>query len=115
MPADPTQDPAGDRDSDHAADRPGHTALAALDRVLARRPEKDDHGFSQATMCLSAFRNTLISGHRRQACTRERLVHLNGVISVVLAGHFPLGDVPWGELDKAREWLNALVEAVEPD
>jgi hypothetical protein len=42
-------------------------------------------------------------------------VHLNGVISVVLAGNFPLGDVPWGELDKARDWLRDLVEAVEPD
>jgi len=44
----------------------------------------------------------LIEGHRRQSCTRERLTHLNGVLSVVLAGHFPLDDVPWDEIDRAR-------------
>ncbi|GJE41537.1 hypothetical protein [Methylobacterium soli] len=115
MAGDPARAPAGDRHGGQAVDRPGRRALAALDRVLAQRPQKDDHGFSQATQCLSAFRDELIGAHRRQACTREQLVHLNGVISVVLAGHFPLGDVPWGELDKARDWLKALVEAVEPE
>ncbi|MEA1833102.1 hypothetical protein U8607_13530 [Methylobacterium durans] len=112
---------AGDATADRAAetgrpdDRPGRKALAALDRVLAHRPKKDDHAFSQATLCLTAFRDELIEGHRRQACTRERLTHLNGVLSVVLAGHFPLGDVPWSELDKARGWLSDLLDAVEPD
>lgn len=99
----------------HEIARPGHEALAALDRVLTHRPKKDDPAFSHATLCLTAFRDELIEGHRRQACTRERLTHLNGVISVVLAGHFPLGDVPWDEIDRARGWLAELVEAVEPE
>jgi hypothetical protein len=33
---------------------------------------------------------------------------LNGIISMVLAGHFPLGEVPWEELELARSWLAAL-------
>ncbi|MDR7035906.1 MULTISPECIES: hypothetical protein [Methylobacterium] len=94
--------------------RPGRAALAALDQVLAHRPKKDDPAFARATACLTAFRDELIAGHRRQTCTRERLTHLNGVISVVLAGHFPLGDVPWDELDKARGWLSDLVDVIEP-
>src|SRR5690349_13550590 len=98
MPADAPGGAAPDRDADRRVERPGRKALAALDRVLSQRPRKDDHAFSRATMCLAAFRDALIDGHRSQVCTRERLVHLNGVISVVLAGHFPLGDVPWDEI-----------------
>ena len=31
------------------------------------------------------------------------------VISVVLGVHFPLGDIPWDELEKGRAWLADLV------
>jgi hypothetical protein len=37
------------------------------------------------------------------------LEHLNGVISVVAGTHYPLKEVPWDELVKARGWLAALI------
>jgi hypothetical protein len=94
---------------------PGKVALDALDVVLAKKPRKDDHCLSVATECLCAFRNHVIDRHRTDGAddrTREQLARLNSVLSVVLAGHFPLGDVPWHELERARVWLDQLVTEI---
>ena len=42
--------------------------------------------------------------------SRRRLEHVNAIISVVLGTHFPLGSVPWDELEKARNWLAKLAD-----
>jgi hypothetical protein len=97
------------------SESPGTVALQALDEVLSQRPRKDDHRLSLATQCLCAFRNHIIEQHRRAGASREireRLVLLNSVLSVVLGCHFPLGDVPWHELERARSWLRDLVAEV---
>lgn len=92
----------------------GHRALAALDRALARKPERDDATVSEATAELTAFRDAIIAEQRRGGIrsTEERrhLAHLNSVLSVVLGVHFPLGETPWDELQKARGWLSGLVK-----
>ena len=98
------------------ADTPGHEALRHIDQVLARRPDKDDHALSAATVCLTRLRDGMIRAHRDGAGTpgsRERLAHVNGVISAVMGIHYPLGSVPWPELDKAREWLACIVRREE--
>ena len=91
----------------------GHRALAALDLILARKPKRDDDTLSRATAELTQFRNTIIAEQRRGgirgADERQHLAHLNAVLSVVLGVHFPLGETPWGELEKARDWLSDLV------
>lgn len=99
--------PPNDRtDADQAA-----AALAAMDRILAHRPRKDGHDFSEATSSLCELRDRLI---RRQGNAdsspreRERLERLNAVISVVVGGHFPLGAIPWDEIEKARAWMADL-------
>ena len=79
----------------------GAEALACLDKILAQEPEPEPSLFSHATQHLSAFRDSLIA----DKAPRTRLEHVNAVISVVMAGHFPLGKVPWPELHKARDWL----------
>ena len=92
-------------------------ALERIDRVLAQRPDKDDHALSDATILLVALRDGLI-GQRRagtlDVAGQRRLDHVNAVITVVLGIHFPLGDVPWHELEKAREWLADITGADEP-
>jgi hypothetical protein len=88
---------------------PGHAALAGLDTVLAERPHADGHKLSAVTHDLSVFRNGLIAGGHTQ-----RLGHVNAVISIVLATHFPLGGIPWEELEKARAWLADAVAETEP-
>lgn len=95
---------------------PGHEALVHLGKALAAKPKPDGHAFSQTTMCLTRFRNEMIDkgnaeGHSE--ASRERLARLNSVIAVVMGGHFPLGEIPWGELEKADGWLKKLVSEVE--
>ncbi len=95
------------------ASGPAGAALEALDRALAARPRADGHAFSEAAHQLCLLRDGLAARLRDgggDADGRRRLAHVNGVISVVLAGHFPLGDVPWPELEKARAWLVGLVD-----
>jgi hypothetical protein len=43
-----------------------------------------------------------------EADARLRLSHVNAVLAVVLAVHFPIDAVPWEELSKARDWLADL-------
>lgn len=93
----------------------GHKALAALDKTLSRKPERDDHMLTEAAMELTKFRDAIIAEQRRggirSADERRHLAHLNAVLSVVLGVHFPLGETPWDELGKARGWLADLVKA----
>lgn len=91
----------------------GRAALAALDRALARKPERDGHAFSDMTEHLCVMRGLLIHGCRHQGHSRETLGRLNSVISTALAGHFPLGSTPWSEVEQARGVLEALIADVQ--
>jgi hypothetical protein len=94
-----------------ATDDPGRVALAAMDRILAKRPEKDGHDISEAISCLCEFRNQLICNQGEADASpqeRGRLERLNAVISVVMGGHFPLGSIPWDEIEHGRAWLADL-------
>ncbi len=93
-------------------DPDGSLALAEIDRCLADRPHAEGQCFAQTARSLSRLRDTMIARHRACPPTpadRTRLAHLNAVISVVLAGHFPLGAVPWTEIARARDWLAAIL------
>ncbi len=91
---------------------PGQQALDALDQALAGRPHKDDHAFSAAMDHLCVMRDGMIGEVRAQGGTaenRRRLEHVNSVLTVVLGGYFPLGPIPWDEVEKARGWLQDLL------
>ncbi len=88
----------------------GREALSKLDSVLAKRPKKDDQALSDATSLLCVYRDTLIAAARRGGTdARERLSHLNAILSVVAGMRYPLGEAPWDELRKARGWLAELL------
>jgi hypothetical protein len=92
----------------------GHRALSHLDALLLKAPRADSTLFSYCTQCLAVLRDELIAAHRAgtpSAEARTRLAHVNAIISVVMAGHFPLGPVPWDELRKARSWLADVLAA----
>ena len=96
---------------------PGRDALCFVSRVIEQQPKKDDHALSFATRSLAAFREELILSQRCETATdadRERLARLNAIIAVVMGMHFPLGHPPWEEFKKARGWLEALVDEIEP-
>ena len=101
-----------------ASSEPGHTALAAFDEALAHRPHKPGHGFSEAMRCLAVFRDTLVARQRAHGATpgsRVRLEQVNGVISTLLAGHFPLGPIPWPEIEAARDLLAEVLQGLQRD
>ncbi len=102
--------------SEEGAPNEGRASLDALDKVIADKPHKVGPDFSAATRHLCAFRDALIAqfraaGDEATHPVRERLGRVNAVISTVLAGHFPLGPIPWAEIEKAREQLREVVEA----
>jgi hypothetical protein len=80
-------------------------ALAAVEKALAEKPHKEGHTFSAAARSLCVVRDSLSAREKDDPLRRQWLGHINAVISVILAGHFPLGSVPWGEIAKARDWL----------
>ncbi len=106
---------------EHPEPEPGRRALAAFDRVLGEKPDgrttKQDrerlgHGFSETTRLMCGYRDTLIHAQRRAGVTpqsRARLQEVNSVLSVVLGGHFPLGDIPWPQVRQARDAFAMLL------
>ena len=87
-------------------------ALGKLDKVLAEKPEKSGGDFSEAMQHLTAFRTGLAARMRQAGASdadRVRLRHLNGVVSAVYGGHFPLGPVPWEAVSAARDALAELL------
>lgn len=94
------------------AEGPGRQALAAIDAALAGKPRKNDQAFTDAVAQLCVLRQRMTERARTEGATaagRRRLEHLNSVLTVVLAGHFPLGSIPWDEVAKARGWLVELL------
>ena len=90
----------------------GREALSAIDAALRARPDKPGDVLSHATQSLCTLREEMIAAARHEGAAsgrRERLERVNAIISVVLAVYFPLGDVPWWELEKARCWLADIV------
>jgi hypothetical protein len=89
----------------------GHEAFAAINRLLADRPNKIGHDFSEATGRLAAWRDALALRWRQSPTENNRraLDRVNAGLSVVLGGQFPLGKVPWPEIDKVREDLGELI------
>ena len=88
----------------------GREALGRIDEALSMRPKKDGRTLADATGLLCLYRDSLIAASRSgRAQDRERLSHINAVVSVVAGVHYPLGDPPWEELEKARGWLSDLL------
>ena len=95
-----------------SAKKEGEAALRALDDALAAKPKKDGHAFSEMTEHLCKMRDMLIGEHRANARGDNALERLNAIISTSLAGHFPLGNIPWDEVQHAREKLKHLISEV---
>ncbi|WP_428374343.1 hypothetical protein [Lichenicoccus sp.] len=78
-------------------------ALASLDQAIAAAPERDGAAFSDALVQVSALRDEVAA--RDIAQRRQRLDGLNAILSMIMAGQFPLGTPPWDAIRQARGWL----------
>lgn len=88
-------------------------ALSALDEALGQAPRKDGPALTEASRRLAILRDSLITRQRQAGATepsRAQLETLNGVISLNLAAHFPLGEIPWPAVRQGREALAGLLE-----
>ena len=95
---------------DHVAE-----ALAAIDEALASAPKQNGEAFSRAVRALSVYREEVIAADGRKTVeSRQRLVRLNAILSMVMAGNFPLGEPPWDEIRKTRGWLAEMIESMSP-
>ena len=96
-------------------DEAGREALGLLDAALAAAPEKDGPDLSAALRCLGRFRDGFVAANRDEPvpARQEALAQINGVISCVMAAQYPLGEVPWPSVRKARDRLAELVAAAQ--
>ena len=92
---------------------PGRRALKHLDVVLAGRSEKNGPELSATMRCLAEFRDGVVGARRAQNDHPSRLLlePVNAIISSVLAAQYPLGEIEWAEVVKARDWLSGLVDS----
>jgi hypothetical protein len=92
------------------ADNLARDVLAAIDNLLADRPEKSGQAFSEATRCLTAWRTECIARWRVTQAEEDRcrLEGVNAAVSVIVGGQFPLGSVQWDSIQSARRNLEDL-------
>ena len=98
-----------------SSSEPLHTlaadALAALDQALGHAPHKHDQTLAEASRRLGILRDALISRQRQAGGdepSRSQLETVNGIISLSLAAHFPLGEIPWPAVRQGRDALAGL-------
>ena len=87
------------------------TSLEALDRALAARPHRDGQAFTEATQPMCAYRDELRHALRAtpdDLAARRRLKAANLAVTLMLAGHFPLGEMPWDQIETLRDHLAAM-------
>ena len=90
---------------------PLDTAVEALDRALAARPKLDGQAFTEATKAVCAYRDGLRRTVRlspEASDPQRRLKAANLAVTLLLAGHFPLGETPWDQIEGLREHLQAM-------
>ena len=92
------------------SERAGWEAIAAIDQLLADRPDKVGHDFSVAVRHLAIWRDLLVKSRRHSPTRRDHraLEQVNAAISVILGGQFPLAKVPWPEIARVRQQLDEL-------
>ena len=93
-------------------------ALQALDRGLAARPHLDGQAFTEATQPLCAYRDDLRHAVRAtpdDLVLRQRLKAVNLAVTLLISGHFPLGEMPWPALESLRERLQDMARSTGLD
>lgn len=91
-------------------------AREALERAMAARPHLDGHALTEATEAVCAYRDELRKAGRERpadASVKGRLKAANLIVSLLLAGHYPLGETPWAQMEALAGLIDRL-DAWEP-
>ena len=85
--------------------------LEALDHVLEHRPDHVHDEIARATRCIVHVRDELIAARRAgDARYGDLLGHVNSLLSVLIAGEFPLAGVRWERMKRARDEYEHVLE-----
>ncbi len=86
-------------------------SVEALGRAIAARPRRDGQAFTEATRPMCAYRDELRHALRAapdDLAIRRRLKAANLAVTLMLTGHFPLGDMPWDQIEVLRDHLETM-------
>ena len=86
-------------------------SLAALDRARGPPPPPGRPRRPPATRPMCAYRDDLRHALRDapdDLAVRRQLKAANLAVTLMLAGHFPLGDMPWDQIETLRDHLEAM-------
>jgi hypothetical protein len=86
---------------------PVDTALAALDRALADRPDTVYDDLAEAVRCLVRLRAELVSEFRNGA-TGDSVERCNAIISLVIGSEYPLSGLHRSRIERARQEVALL-------
>lgn len=91
----------------------GRNVVEWFDKLLANRPKKVGHDFSEAVHHLVAWREHWVARWRQTGADNDRrnLERVNAALSVIVGGQFPLGPMPWLHIEHARQDMAALADA----
>jgi hypothetical protein len=90
-------------------------AIEAVDRALAHRPKIDGYAFTDATKAVCDYRDGLRHALRKGEANsgdEARLADCNLAVTLLMAGHYPLGETPWAQVEGARDHLQRMKAAV---
>ena len=94
--------------SEATTGHPLDEAIAAVERALTARPKLDGYAFTDATKAVCEYRDTLRHALRDGSAgpgDEQRLADSNLAVTLLMAGHFPLGETPWEQVEGARDHL----------
>jgi hypothetical protein len=87
-------------------------AVSMLDSLLEEHPENLEKQIGEATRCVVRLRND-VSAVLRAADESQvwdgYLLHANAVLSVLMAGHYPIEGIRWDCINEARDALSRLL------
>jgi hypothetical protein len=86
-------------------------ARAALERAMSARPHLDGHALTEATTCVCQYRDDLRKAVRSDpgdSGGRDRLAAANLAVTLLMAGHYPLGETPWAQMEQLGGLLDRM-------
>lgn len=87
-------------------------AIVALDDLLKKHPQNIERDIITATRALVHLRDRLIAMRRASFDSGQTLEHTKAVLSVLMAGHYPIEGMRWDCIKQARDALAGLTPEV---
>lgn len=91
-----------------------HDALAQLEHIVERHPDKLSEAMAEAVRRLVRLRDELIDRRRggdTSPMARDWLDRTNAILSLLVGAEYPVKSIHWKSVNEARDALREMVEA----